>query len=79
MSQCRSCGAAIDWVKTPQGKNMPVEGDYIKYEDLQPGEVIISDGGIVYKKVAGHNLPSVKGRISHFAVCPQAGEWRRGR
>lgn len=78
MSQCRSCGAEIDWVKTKSAKNMPVEGDYIPFDDLKPGEVIITDGGVVYKKQEWQRLPSVKGRISHFAVCPEADAWRRG-
>jgi len=77
MSRCRSCDQPIDWVKTAAGKNMPVEGMHIKYDDLSPGEVIITDGGNVYKKIKDDNLPNVKGRISHFAVCPQADQWRK--
>lgn len=77
MSACRSCGAQIDWVKTPAGKNMPVEGLYLKYDELSPGEIIVTDGGNIYKKEAEKSLPSVKGRISHFAVCPQADSWRK--
>ncbi len=76
MANCRSCDAVIDWIKTPGGKNMPVEGDYIKFDDLSVGEVIISDSGNVYKKQADQRMPSVKGRISHFATCPNANDWR---
>lgn len=27
---CRSCGAAIVWMKTATGKNMPVDADTVK-------------------------------------------------
>ena len=27
MSKCRSCGADIVWVKTQQGKNMPIDAE----------------------------------------------------
>lgn len=77
MSYCRSCGQPIDWVKTTKGKNMPVEGDYIFYDDLSAGEIIITDGGNLYTKKKDDSAPSVRGRISHFAICPQADEWRK--
>lgn len=77
MSVCRSCGEPIDWVKTPKGKNMPVEGLYLRYDDLSPGETIITDGGNVYVKSIDKEFPSVKGRISHFSTCPQGDEWRK--
>ena len=33
MSACKSCGAAIVWVKTKGGKNMPVDADTFKAGD----------------------------------------------
>lgn len=77
MSECRGCGVKIDWVRTMKGGNMPVEGDYLNYDELKTGETIITDYGNVYKKKDGDNMPSVKGRISHFAVCPQADFFRK--
>lgn len=77
MSTCRSCGQQIDWVKTVHGKNMPVDGDYIPYDDADIGTVIITDGGNVYKVAEGRSYPTVEGRVSHFSTCPQAEEWRK--
>jgi len=34
MAVCRSCGASIVWLKTEQGKNIPVDDNYA----LQGGE-----------------------------------------
>lgn len=76
MPQCRSCGAKIDWITTIAGKKMPVDPDYLKYEEAKQGDVIVTDGGIVYKVDHNKNLPSVKGRISHFATCRDADNWR---
>lgn len=66
MAECRSCGAAIRWVKLRPGlKPHPV--------DEMPRKVItltdVSDGGTPHAK-------TVDGYTSHFATCPQAGEWR---
>ena len=77
MSLCRSCNKPISWVKSLKGKNMPVEGDYLKFDELSPGETIITDQGNVYKKKADQEMPSVKGRISHFSTCPNANDWRK--
>lgn len=33
ITRCKSCRARIIWLKTPQGKNMPVEADTVKPED----------------------------------------------
>lgn len=76
MSTCRSCDAAIEWVRTAKG-NMPL--------DLAPsphGNVIVHsrDHVTVYKDpaaalAAGHRPETL--RQSHFATCPSAGEWRK--
>lgn len=39
MTHCKSCGEPIDWVKTPAGKNMPV--------DLDQVTVVTKDGQVV--------------------------------
>jgi hypothetical protein len=35
MSACRSCGAAIVWLKTSAGKNMPVDAETATAGDTQ--------------------------------------------
>lgn len=76
MSVCRSCGQEIDWVLTSKGKKMPVDPEYIWYDEADSGTVIVTDGGVVYVVSSSRSFPSVKGRISHFATCPNANDWR---
>lgn len=77
MSECNGCGAKIDWVRTSKGKNIPVEGDYLEFDDLKKGEVIVTDYGNIYRADGVTKRPSIRGRISHFATCPQGGLFRR--
>lgn len=65
---------------------MPVNLEYFKYDDLKPGDIIITDGGNVITKQKEYppenkgfptNMPNVKGRISHFSSCKDADKWRK--
>lgn len=61
ISVCRSCGTRITWVKTKNGKNMPV--DYDKdFDDV---------GGCEVQEFDSDRM------VSHFATCPNANEHRR--
>lgn len=56
MSKCKSCGAEIIWIKTPAGKNTPI--------DAEPAGLFwvhLKSGWVTYK-----------GFVSHFATCPNA-------
>lgn len=35
VTECRSCGAEIVWMKTQKGKNMPVDADTIQDADAE--------------------------------------------
>lgn len=71
--KCRFCDTEIDFITMRSGKKMPVEGEYIPYDELKEGEVIITDSGSLYKRRSDNSFPSVKGRISHFSTCvPEA-------
>jgi hypothetical protein len=81
---CRSCGAAIIWVKTETGKAIPLDA-----EPTEGGNIIINvlGGGIevahvetVTETKARFDCPIPAGRVafvSHFATCPQANTWRK--
>lgn len=79
---CRSCGAAILWIKMESGKTMPLDAT-----PTEAGTVIIRCGpepgretGHVETKVeaeARRAGPSPVAFTSHFATCPQAGKWRK--
>lgn len=62
---CRSCGAPVTWFQMAKsGRRMPFDGDVVYTKTEQ------QDGRLV-----GHIDGSIN--PSHFAVCPQAGDWRR--
>lgn len=77
MSQCRSCGAKIDWIETKSGSMMPVDPEYVEYDEAEAGTVLVTDGGNIYTVKDEQNLPNVRGRISHFASCPDSKKWRK--
>lgn len=67
LANCKSCGAAIFWTKTANGKPMPVDG-----LASANGNVNVDDDGIAHYVGAG------KGKYtSHFATCPNAKEHRK--
>lgn len=61
-SNCRICGNRILWVKTPAGKNMPVDPNLINYRAV-PG---------------GKGKDSYTGRRSNSRRKMQSGRRRRG-
>lgn len=66
--RCRSCGAVIVWAKTLAGNRAPF--------DATPSPVgthAIVDERAVPRSSAEAGAPL---HVSHFATCPQAGQWR---
>ena len=61
-STCRSCGAEILWVKTANGKNMPVDYDSEIEYLWNDGTSVEFDAGLM---------------TSHFATCPEADRHRK--
>lgn len=68
MSRCRSCNAEIEWAHTETSKLAPFEAD-------PDGLWVITDGEA---RRAGLFDDGTERYTSHFASCPDAGEWRRG-
>jgi hypothetical protein len=62
---CRSCGAAILWVKTRNGKSMPLDA-----EPCPDGTLVPADDG----RATSYTGPRYK---SHFATCPNAMQLRK--
>ncbi len=79
---CRGCGKMILWTTTKAGKPMPCDPEIIRFkpmsrfgENMGPEKFMTPEGN-VYRGVrdpAGDKL----GYISHFATCPNAGDFRR--
>lgn len=65
-ANCSSCGAAILWVKTVNGKRMPLD-EY----PTPDGNVVLVDG----VAFSAYTLDALEGRDlykSHFATCPNS-------
>ena len=82
MSRCRSCGAEIKFIKLKEtGKWHPVNP--VKRIIMQGDgpETIITDAGEILrgKFAAYEDGGNRSGYISHFATCPDAGRFRKGR
>lgn len=80
VDNCGSCDAPIIWAVSARSlKPMPVDA-----EPTKGANVALRDRGVdvpplatvlaVAKQFGRTNL-----RLSHFATCPQAGQWRRRR
>lgn len=77
MSACRSCGAAVRWVKTQRGAAMPLD-----FDPTAAGNVRIDVGvGVV---LAGDDLAAARSagaelHMPHHATCPQGSDWRKSK
>jgi hypothetical protein len=95
MARCRGCHAEIAFVRLRSGKLMPVESDEAEEYNafMEPTlntvrrMLITEDGDVVTAWVlpAGQRprfdqrTVKITGYESHFASCPNADEFRRGR
>jgi len=62
-SLCKGCGAAIIWIKTAKGKNMPVN----------------AKASPVYQINDQEETFQVMAHIPHWITCPQRDEFKKGR
>lgn len=83
-TRCASCGAAIEWARTPSGNRIPLDAvppvgnlvvvDGVAYpaDPLAPGPLT----GVIKREGP---LRGVHGqlRLSHFATCQYAAQHRR--
>ena len=75
MSQCKSCGAAIKWAKTKEGKAMPIDPNPTRDGNVR----LLADGTcevMILTEAMLWDGPKYK---SHFATCPNSAEHRRKR
>ncbi len=70
--KCGGCGADIFWIKTSEGKAMPV--DQTKRRIMTALKWTM-DGGTIKED----EWISVVGYQSHFATCPKATEFRKAK
>lgn len=82
MAVCRSCGAEILFIKLRSGRTMPLDAKPIPYRKEAGGkERLVTAGGEVVACTTKIRDGEADGRgyRSHFATCPSAQEWRKGR
>lgn len=78
MSACRSCGAPVLWARTRAGKAMPLDA-----APTADGNVaLLGTNGC--EVLAGQSLAAARAEhrelyLTHYATCPQADAWRKGR
>ncbi len=65
MSNCKSCGREIKWLKTKLGRNIPV--DVPRFED----------GESAHEAVTTSIEFNPDHMVSHFATCPDAAKFRK--
>lgn len=70
-SNCRRCGNRILWVKTPAGKNMPVDPNLINYRVVPGGKerIVTPSGAVIAGEQCNPEDADGVGYISHFATC----------
>lgn len=71
VSYCRSCRAKIIWMKTVNGKNIPVDAP-------QDNDVFIDALDRAAGRALEGDIFDSKKHISHFATCPNSNQHRKG-
>ena len=78
LARCRGCGAEIAFIKTVKGKTMPVDPESVYFTPSGGPETFVTMSGDVVRGARRKN-GAVIGFISHFATCPAADSFRKGR
>ena len=47
MSICKGCGAEISWIRTKNGKSMPVDEKPVPYYEGSSAKIVLEDGTVV--------------------------------
>lgn len=79
---CRKCGAALAWIKTPAGKNMPCDATPMYYREKRGGakRIVTPSGDVISCDLVLSTIferPTGVGYIPHWASCPHAGDFRK--
>lgn len=79
MSNCRSCGANIEWVTLQSGKKHPCDPEELTLNDCEDGDKLITHLGelIVVNDGTRAKRADQIGMVSHFSTCPDADDWRK--
>ena len=71
--KCRSCGAAIFWARTPNGKAIPLDA-----EPTEDGNVVVNGGqALVFTKGSPTVADGTVKYTCHFQTCKDAAKHRK--
>lgn len=84
-STCKSCGARIAWVRTVEGRNMPMDVGPSEHGNLRvvgrmgahPVVAAYADAAAAAHAATMQGLPDEPRWLSHFATCPNAAQHRK--
>lgn len=82
MPKCKGCGASIVFVRTPGGKSMPCDGPMVPYIERRgaKGKIVTADGKMVSAEVTNDlGTATGIGYVPHWATCPKATDFKRGK
>lgn len=72
MATCKSCGAEIEYIKTPGGKAHPIDA---KPEKRWIEQFIKAQYEDHLEIPSRYSWTLMDAYISHFATCPQSKDW----
>ena len=83
MSQCRACGKEIVFIRTVAGNSIPCDAEVIRFRPMsrfgkeKKENFVMTDGRVCsgVRDPEGTEL----GYRSHWASCPNAKDFRRGK
>ena len=80
MTQCKSCGAKIIWIKTATGKSMPCDPEPVTYwaRLKAKGKIVTPNGEVVSCDFSGELEKATGiGYTPHWSTCKHAEIFRR--
>lgn len=82
MKYCKACNAPIIWIKTIAGKSMPCDAEQVLYWQNPKGKstIITPNGETIKADLNGEpNKATGIGYVPHWATCPEASKFKKGR
>jgi hypothetical protein len=82
MSKCKACGAEIWWIRTENGKDMPVNEQPIPFVPGAGPRTYITEEGRTMRGRDWRTRDPYRyelGYVPHWVTCPKADSFRKGR
>lgn len=80
MSLCKGCGAPLEWIRTKEGRYMPVDPEPVFIiEGTGPDNFITDEGEVIRGRAATaeeKNNGLEVAFVPHWKTCPAAGSFR---